>query len=135
MPLRLETERYFCYTCGPIDYWDGWRTVPELIAAEFARQTADGDAEAVSAEWLQESKTQRIGEIAYLLDELGEHLAEQLHWERDGQWRVTALPEPKYMSCVAMFAVKQKNNGLTFICSPYPLHWLEAELDASEIVL
>jgi hypothetical protein len=30
----VELKKYFCYHCSPIDWWDGWRTVPEMIAAE-----------------------------------------------------------------------------------------------------
>ncbi len=47
-------------------------------------------------------------------------------WEGDGIWMVSGLPVNDSASSLPMFAVKQNNNGDTFICSPLQLHWLEA---------
>jgi hypothetical protein len=134
--LRLATERYFCYACGPIDWWDGWQSVPEFIAAEGDSEDPDTAVDKGNAAWHQGVKARRIAEVGSLLQTLGRQLAEELRWEGDGLWRIASLPEPKNFACVAMLAVKQQNNGLTFICSPYPLGWLEtASLSWKEIDL
>ncbi len=110
--MLVEAKKYFCYHCGPIDWWEGWRTVPEAIAAERTapRQTAN-----------------RMEEIATIINALGERLSGQLHWEGDGVWRVAPLPDPENLDSIAMFAIKQSNNGATFICSPRQLPWLEEQ--------
>ena len=92
---------YHCYSMGPIDAWEGWRVVP---GDEYGRV---------------------IHELESALGKLGWDSRND-RW-RDGRWRVSSLPDPDTCGQLAVFATKQDNNGTTYICSPYPLPWIERE--------
>lgn len=47
-------------------------------------------------------------------------------WEGDGNWYVSGMPSEDSSDSLPIFAVKQENNGSTFLCSPFPLPWVES---------
>lgn len=114
--VRIHEGSYSVYECSPVDWWAGWMTPQEAVAAyrnERASVMGPGESAEDFARRL-DTAIERIG--IHLLDEFG--------WEGDGQWRVTVLPDPDTADCLLMFSVKQDHNGTTFVVSPRDLPWL-----------
>lgn len=95
----------YCYECPPIDFWGGWQT---LDINSFG---LDSD--------------EPFGEFNMLVEELEDTIRGfKTFWEGDGQWRFSGLPHGEVYSNCLMFAIKQQNNGITYVLSPFKLPWL-----------
>jgi hypothetical protein len=106
----------FVYSTGPIDIWEGWTPLRQLLLRPEQEWT----------EWVWPQ------EIAHRWKR-AQQIARQIGWEGDirggffsdvgGPW-VCPLPLGDY-SNEYLIAWKQDNNGQTFIASPVLLPWLE----------
>jgi hypothetical protein len=62
--------------------------------------------------------------------EVAKKLARECGWEEDGEWRMAGLPHDDVAAPTSMLAVKQYNNGTTYvIISSYELPWLSRYLE------
>lgn len=101
--MKIKDFKYFYHTYYPIDWWEGW-THWNTLAADILN---DGN--------------EALKDIKAVFIELG--------WEgdvREGPY-VVVIPtddsyDPKYI-----VALKQDNNGETFLASPIPLEHLNYE--------
>jgi hypothetical protein len=99
------------YCLPPIDWWDGWTLLEELVVPTAVDEFDDG----YTARLLLATAL----EAASLFVHVG--------WEGDGCWRAAPLPifDDGCQTHDFMIAVKQANNGTTFLSSPDRLPWLE----------
>lgn len=114
MRSRESTSVYFVYVTGPLDWWPGWRWVDEILAAMRGSDTL------VEAGYPEPSKLEAMVSSA-------KKVADAAGWEGDGRWACAPLPAPEMFSSELMFAVKQSNNGTTYVVSPFRLPWLEPQ--------
>lgn len=107
--------KYFSYYYGesPIDWWDGWVSFKEFFYKHSHEPTKFNHGEGTS--WTVRELSERYIEACDLAKEKG--------WEGDGQFMVTVLPVYNG-SPGLVFAVKQENNGSTYVCSELPLRYL-----------
>jgi hypothetical protein len=94
------------YVLGPIDFWEGW-IAPETLGAS-------GNFE-VSA-WHPDDVLARLDEAKKAASAAG--------WEGDGDFHLSMLPMRDSHQCEALVAIKQGNNGTTFIITPFEMPWL-----------
>src|SRR3990167_1101125 len=102
----------YIYACNAIDFWDGWQTLDRLQWHD------DG--------WGEDTDATRLLLLANRVRSCGAGFR-QYGWEgdvRSGHWMVSGLPDPDSATSRLMFAVKQDNNGTTFLASELPLPWL-----------
>lgn len=102
------------YAVMPIDFWSGWQR-PEELFRGGPDLTDDCHP---AADWPP-------------LWEEAKKLATRAGWEGDvsqGPF-VTVVPEVPgtYSTPPVIIAWKQKNNGTSFVASPFPLPWLEGK--------
>jgi len=100
--------RMYVYGLYAIDYWDGWTDLNEVRRnpSEYGFDDLDGT----------------LANVAKAARAAG--------WEGDGPWRCAPLPlHDSGGRCDWMFAVKQSNNGTTWIVSPFPLTWLNPAIE------
>jgi hypothetical protein len=111
--------KLFVYHVGPIDDWEGWTPVQQLVPEDGTKWT----------EWIYRDDAVRRWAQAM-------QLARQIGWEGDvrggffgpdGPW-VCPLPCGDCQNDY-LIAWKQDNNGSTFIASPVALPWLRASPD------
>jgi len=106
------TGRIFVYMLPPVDFWQGWtpeHSWPKADDDPFPEYGV-GDEEA--------------DDLAVAMK-----LAARCGWEGDGEWRMAGLPRADVAAPTYMLAVKQQNNGTTFVVSPYELPWLAHHLE------
>lgn len=86
----------YVHKIAPIDFWEGW----------------------------QDPRTLSFGDIKERVAQALEAARED-GWEGDGHPRFSMIPagdgDP---GCEVIVAVKQSNNGTTFVVAPMPLKWL-----------
>lgn len=111
----------YLYECSPIDWWVGWSTYEDILQQIRAEDEYMG------------SMTNGVRESDHLrfLEATGRALTgfRALGWEGDGDIKVTALPSPEpYVNGAGIealvLAVKQGNNGTTYLASQVPMPWL-----------
>jgi hypothetical protein len=107
------TGRLFVYELPPIDFWQGW--TPES-------RWPEGEDDPFYEYGLNDEEA--AADLA-----LAKGLATRCGWEGDGEWRMAGLPRDDVAAPTYMLAVKQQNNGTTFIISPYELPWLAHHLE------
>lgn len=111
---------YF-YSTGPIDDWFGWQPYEDTLEKAYSEQ----------AEWKNEKREPFDGIPDYvgLLQRLAtkSHLgfAKYCGWEGDttGGEYIAGFPADHSGPSI-LFALKQSNNGTTFVASPIELPWL-----------
>lgn len=103
----MGDRKWFIYACSAVDWWDGW--------ARF--DPATGPIVGGASEYLAGLLTRRLAAAFTLAGWDGD--------SRDGYWYISGLPEPVESCRGYIIAVKQDNNGDTFIASTRPLHWLQ----------
>lgn len=111
---------YWLYECPPIDWWEGWWSVYHV---------ADCIMDTDYTDWF-ETRLTTLAAAAGIAEWL---IARNTRWEGDGVLRMTALPIPEHGTTEWLFAVKQNNNGDTFLCSPVPLTWLRESCEERHI--
>ncbi len=102
----------YVYVLPPIDYWTGWRSSADALPEH---------------EFEEEVRGQQAAEVERRCEHALEQFRARTGWEgdiREGPF-VSGLP-PLHGGSESdlMVAVKQDNNGLTFIWSPHELSWL-----------
>jgi len=106
----------YCYTMPPIDWWYGWNKISDLT---LPPEDCLGFMEFVSFNSIQDV----LRHLDYTLCEFDSG------WEGDGDWMFSPIPkhdeDGDIGHCNMIFAIKQSNNGSTFILSPYELPWLK----------
>jgi hypothetical protein len=110
------TGRLFIYELPPIDFWQGWTPASHWPKAEdepFTKYAEYGLDEQEAASDLSVARK----------------LAKECGWEGDGEWRMAGLPRDDIAAPTYMLAVKQYNNGTTYVISPYELPWLSRYLE------
>ena len=107
--------RWWIYECSPIDYWTSWQLAIDWL--DGVQCDSRGDPIEEGSEVLRERRLDLLIAIAIAVKDAG--------WEGDGTWLTAPLPNPDGFDCRPMFAVKQNNNGSTFITSPFRLPWLD----------
>jgi hypothetical protein len=106
--------RRWTYSCAPIDWWFGWWTLADAL-----HHTLMASEHAHWHEITPEALTEDASRARWLATCAG--------WEGDGTWYVSVLPDPDACLSRFLFAVKQSNNGTTFIVSPFRLPWLHGD--------
>lgn len=104
------------YVTGPIDYWDGLPTLKEYEMM-LAREAITN---------LAYQKELAFQPIVFLSEQFEQAKKEMYCWEGDflaGPY-VFLLPDPDSVTMQPGFIWKQRNNGTTFIVSPFDLPWL-----------
>lgn len=106
--MLTPNKKWRVYECPPIDYWFGWSPLTRLISDDEAEEgfltvTAASAVSIAAAVCVQ--------------------LTRRTHWQGDGEVMVSALP------CCAdcatpVYAVKQEDNGTTYILAPRDIPWL-----------
>lgn len=112
-----DRKKYYIYAQSPIDYWLRWKTPMEYIKSVRNLYEEEKD----DPDFHINDFICRLVEIAGCFKKAG--------WEGDisGQdLYVTELPNGNFEMKI-MVGLKQDNNGMTFIASPYPLPWMEGE--------
>jgi hypothetical protein len=94
----------YLYEMYPIDVWRGWILIQDALADPDKFDLRRSDLE------------ERVAEVKKLL-------SEHTKWEGDGNIYLSSIPyEPETR---LVFAIKQSNNGTTYIASPLPYVHLE----------
>lgn len=107
--FQMDGQVWYGAPTLPIDWWPGWTSIDGL------RRDANR-----LWEWGVELPSQLPPELD---TRIPAQVATELGWEGDGEWKCAPLPTDDGY-CKLMFAVKQSNNGTTFIVSPFDLPWL-----------
>ena len=97
--------KLFTYVMGPIDCWEGWNSDNDIASAPY-RDVAYWGPDTVREQLLA-----------------AEEAARSAGWEGDGNPRITMLPIDE-THCEIVIALKQGNNGTTFIITPFEMPWL-----------
>ena len=97
--------KLYTYVLGPIDFWEGWMA-PETLGASPYRDLAA---------WGPDDVMARLS--------VAKDAATAAGWEGDGQFHLSMLPMQD-VQCEVVVAIKQNNNGTTFIMSPFEMPWL-----------
>ena len=113
------TNRLYVYTPPPIDYWTGWVTVTKAMSGGHGQDLEDEP-------YADDELSANLGKA--------KELAAGCGWEGDGTWRIAGLPPEDVAGPLYVLAVKQSNNGTTFIITPRELPWLQPYLQLSEPV-
>jgi hypothetical protein len=122
----------YIYEMPPIDFWLGWSSInilkiyahgkypyaDEVYFTDFKVRGYDAIDSYFSVDSFVES--QNIKEAISLI-------REHTTWEGDGYIYVTAQPNDAYIDAFC-FAIKQANNGTTFLCADYAISNLSAYL-------
>lgn len=104
---RGNMPKGFVYALGPIDWWLGWCPFTTLIRA-FESDPVSLDLDRVF---------NLVVTAAWGFTRAG--------WEGDGRWYLSAVPNDEGgPECDLLLAVKQSNNGSTFVFSEHELPWL-----------
>ncbi len=111
------TSHLYVYTPPPIDHWVGWTPARKYRADDNSLEESDYDPSELLA-----------------CVERAKDLATSCGWEGDGMWQIAGLPPESIAGPLFMLAVKQRNNGTTFIVSPRELPWLRHYLQLTERV-
>lgn len=108
--MTVTIRTLYCYAISPIDWWDCTMTAEELLRSEGGVSRYSCALEGVRIGALQDAAMEAFRAIG---------------WEGDFREpaRFFALPGDGGMEVGV--AIKQDNNGSTFIGSPYPLPWLQ----------
>jgi hypothetical protein len=125
-PDDLPEGRVYCIP--PIDFWGGWMNVSDVVEAiGLAPESQDPDQPGYDS--------QAFGREVERLYRLARVDVWQAGWEEmERPWRCAPLPAwatDSDVSFTAVLAVKERNNGATWIWSPIDLPWL-AEYVVSE---
>lgn len=101
----MQTTLY-CYAVGPVDFWPGAMTRKQL------------------AESLVVEGQTHISVSELLMD--AEHASRKIGWDGDHRQepRFFVLPDPENFTMALGFVIKQDNDGLCFVVSPFPLQHL-----------
>jgi hypothetical protein len=101
----------YVYELPPIDHWEAWCTEQQVM------DRIDEDREGLWS--VQNYETQfTIAKAAFV----------EAGWEGDGEWHLIALPYPVGEGADShryIIAVKQRNNGTTYVWSPEEMPWLK----------
>ena len=115
-------DRLYVYRCPPVDFWFGWLRL--RVGEDFVFDVLDEPGGLFEREWLSGSE----GAIRELLSVSSDGFL-RAGWEgdvRDGCWQLSGFPLPETPGDPGfLVAVKQNNNGTTFISSPVSLQHLQ----------
>lgn len=102
----------------PIDFWDGW--IPFSIAidnpSKFGIREFDEESGLDESVFIEQGKqllTESLAETKVLLKKF-------TSWEGDGSFYISSIPFPDVCLSELVFAVKQSNNGTTYVVAPAP---------------
>jgi hypothetical protein len=98
----------YIYEMAPIDIWAGWIRLEDALA-EPGKYSLMGNSASLDEKEIIAEFRQELDYAKYLL-------AKHTSWEGDGRVYVTAMPTE--IDAHLVFAIKQSNNGTTFIASP-----------------
>jgi len=93
----------------PIDFWEGWQTIPEFITGL--------------------NKPEKLENFFRFFYSAQEWLRHHTHWEGDvrHRWEITVVPAFECDSPAKILAAKQENNGNTYLVSECKLPWFAKE--------
>ena len=114
-----QVETAYVYRVSPIDWWLGWSKPSEILAAFGEAPYFDDETGCLTA-------------LANLANEIATWIGDALVAFKDAGWEGDIRQGP-YLAPLPfafdegayMVALKQDNNGTTFIWSPVELPWLE----------
>jgi len=108
---------WWVYEEAPVDDWTGWHSL-QAIEEDQARESRM--AGLPPAYWFKAT----IPQLAAVFRQMG--------WEGDGNWFLSAVPDPMMGGISPLLvAVKQSNNGTTYVACERELPWLEGAFDGS----
>ena len=103
----------YCYQLDtPIDFWIGAMTEDELFAA-------------AERAFPDENAPHRVARKIRALERLARDGFRGLGWEGDVREGPYYFGLPTEHELTFGYALKQDNNGTTFVAAPFPLPWLE----------
>lgn len=121
------------YTLDFIDWWDGWTPYEEMLAKRILDEAKPNPDLFTSHIYSSKDLQEQLLMAVYAVSKVG-------GWDGDitqGPF-VSGLPMPdtkanreldtvyeEGRASALMFGWKHRNNGMTFICSPVPLPWLD----------
>ena len=111
--MQQQLPEGFVYELPPIDWWTGWSTI------EAAIQAYEGAAE----------KQKEKANLERIVRHAQNQFENRTMWEGDviqGPFLGGLPPATGDPTSDVMVALKQMNNGMVFVWSPYELLWLEA---------
>jgi hypothetical protein len=112
--MASALPRGYVYEIATVDYWTGWVRLNEYEEQEDYSVRV---STSVSRRALERVRDHAIAQIR-----------ERSIWEGDivqGPFFAGLPPRDGNSDSEQMVAIKQQNNGMTFVWSPYPLPWLQ----------
>lgn len=101
-------KKAYIYELNPTDWFFPFKTEKEIL------------------EDIEESSPESMVEVQKTVDYAKELFKKYTSWEGDGQAYISGLPGKKSDTFPLLFiAIKQENNGTTFLYSPVKLPYLE----------
>ncbi|RZK42273.1 MAG: hypothetical protein EOO61_05505 [Hymenobacter sp.] len=102
----------YIYEMNPIDIWSGWIRLEDAIA-EPGKYDIAGSSTSTDEKEIIDELREKLDYVKYLL-------ARHTPWEGDGRVYLTSMPTE--VDGFLVFAIKQDNNGTTYLASPieYP---------------
>ncbi len=111
----------YVYELSPIDHWGGWMSEEQYLADCENKSYLSTD---------KPHERRRLEKLKKQAFDLAKRL--KIGWEGDfaeGPYFSPIPAEGGNSGCELLLAWKQRNNGTTFIASPYPLPWLAKECE------
>ena len=103
----------YLYEMEPIDIWTGWVKFEDVLQdpyryhyTSFSSRHPNSTDQDVAAK-----------QLIQLVDGVKKQLSEYTEWEGDGEVYLTSMPYE--LEARLVFAIKQNNNGTTYIAAPF----------------
>lgn len=125
-------EQRFIYELLPIDFWNGW--IPLSTAMDDPTKYGVGSDYPGDYENSNEGDQEGFRKnLRVKVDEAKFLITKHTSWEGDGSVYIAAMPglDNGGGQSHLVFAIKQGNNGTTFIVSPFPYIHLQEALTAT----
>ena len=125
----LKFDKYV-YEIPPIDIWAGWIPFEKAFITPTEFSIREYDEESGLDEKVCIKEGQEI--LNSCLNEVKSILTKFTSWEGDGDIYISSMPFPNVCLSELVFAVKQANNGTTYIVAPAEYFHLREYLVTSE---
>jgi hypothetical protein len=122
--MLFDEEKMFLYATPPIDVFDGMIDIEDFLLTSLPAGGRVID------------DRRKVKDIFALIMRCAARVGEYKQWEGDiNNLYVFGVPDPDSFSTKLGVVWKQRNNGETFICSPFELKHLSEWLLNKEMVI